>query len=444
MSWTKSSWRNFPVKQQPNWYNKQLVLDVTSKITNLPALIFAGECRQLSAELSEIEDGEAFLLQAGECSEDFSHCNGPYIHSYLKVILQMSMILAHSSGKKIVSIGRIAGQYSKPRSSDWEEIDGIHLPSFKGDMVNGIEFSENSRKHDPSRMLEGYFRSTATLNLLRAFTRGGFASLNMMQTWLDDYYNLLEIFPEYKAIINDISRTLNFMKSQGIDLHSNYLNDFVLYTSHEALLLEYEECLTRIDTITGDYYDLSAHMLWIGDRTRQIDGAHVEFLSGVRNPIGIKIGPSFNVSDFKFLCEKLNPRNEKGRLSFIGRFGANKISEHLPKLVREVIKEGINASWICDPMHGNTYTADNQLKTRDFNQIVSEIKQFWEINKSEGTNPGGIHLELTGEHVTECIGGINNVTIDKLTRNYKTNCDPRLNALQAVEISLELANIIKS
>lgn len=442
--WTKQSWRCLPVRQQPVWPDPDIRDDTLGKLSNLPALVFAGETRMLKQQLSEALDGEAFVLQAGDCAEDFARCNGPRIHDLLKVILKMSVIIAYAGEKKVIKIGRMAGQYAKPRSSDTETVDGHEIPSYRGDMVNSPDPTPAARIPDPRRILEGYFRATATLNLVRAFTRGGYAALDKIQSWSDASFGSFPASEKYDDLVNGIRKATSFMTAMGIDIKAPQLNEMTIYTSHEALLLEYEEAMTRIDTTTGAWYDTSAHMLWIGDRTRQPDGAHVEFLRGVGNPLGVKIGPNHDIDDIKRLAEKLNPDSSPGRLTFITRFGAKKIGSLLPPLVRELKREGFSIIWVCDPMHGNTYTDRFFRKTRNTVDVFEEIRSFWEIHRAEGTNGGGVHLELTGENVTECIGGNRRLLDEDLHLNYQTNCDPRLNAEQAVELAFELAEILRS
>ncbi len=442
--WSKSSWRSFPIRQQPNWPDARVCEDMLQKLSQLPALVFAGETRALKQQLAEVIEGKAFVLQAGDCAENFSRCNGPRIHDLLKVILKMSIILAYAGEKKIIKIGRMAGQYAKPRSSTTETVDGIEIPSYRGDMINSPDPTPEARTPDPRRILEGYFRSTATLNLVRAFTRGGYAALDKIQSWSEASFGSFPANQKYDELVNGIRKAANFMTAIGIDIKAPQLNEITVYTSHEALLLEYEEALTRIDTTTGKWYDTSAHMVWIGDRTRQLEGAHVEFLRGVGNPIGVKIGPDHNIDEIKRLIQLLNPDNDVGRLTLITRFGSTKIESFLPPLLREFKKEGFRVLWICDPMHGNTYTNGLSHKTRKYEDILGEIKMFWQIHQAEQTVGGGVHLELTGDNVTECIGG-NRQLIDKdLYLNYQTNCDPRLNAEQAVELAFDLAKILRS
>ncbi len=442
--WTKNGWRSYPIKQQPVWSDARACEDTLKRLSNLPALVFAGESRALKKHLAEVLEGRAFVLQAGDCAEDFSRCTGPRIHDLLKVILQMSIILAYAGEKKVVKIGRLAGQYAKPRSSNIERVGNQDIPSYRGDMVNSPEQTQAARKPDPRRMLEGYFRSTATLNLARAFTLGGFAALNQVHKWNEASFGSFPANRKYERLVERIRKAINFVSTLGLDVQTPHLNQVDLYTSHEALLLEYEEAMTRVDTTTGDWYDTSAHMLWIGDRTRQPEGAHVEFLSGVCNPLGMKIGPKHKIDDIKRTIQRLNPGNEPGRLTLITRFGAKKVDSLLPPLVNQISKEGFKVVWICDPMHGNTYKNENSIKTRKFSDITSEIHSFFQIHQAAGTVPGGVHLELTGEDVTECIGGSRQLSDRDLQLNYQTNCDPRLNAEQAVELAFDLAEFLSN
>lgn len=439
--WLKSGWRSFPAMQQPTWPDIAVRDETLVTLSQLPPLVFAGESRTLRELLAEASDGKAFVLQCGDCSEDFSRCTGTDIRELLKVILQMSVILTYAGEKRVIKIGRFAGQYAKPRSSDTEIVAGEEIPSYRGDMVNSPDQTEEARIPDPRRMLEGYYRAAATLNLARAFTRGGYAALDHVQAWHRQSLDSLPSSRKYEELAQQIRKAISFMNAIGLD-STPQLNQATLYTSHEALLLDYEEALTRQDSITGEWYDCSAHMLWIGDRTRQIDGAHVEFLRGVRNPIGFKIGPSYDIDDIKRLVVKLNPANEPGRLTLITRFGAAKIEDCLPGLAREIDREGFRVVWICDPMHGNTYQNDYGQKTRNFDDILSEIRAFYRIHLAEGSCAGGVHLELTGDNVTECTGGSRQLLDHHLSRNYQTNCDPRLNAEQSVEIAFELAELL--
>lgn len=441
-TWTKSSWRSFPVRQQPDWPADSAYADTLHTLSQLPPLVFAGEARTLKEQLAEVVEGKAFVLQCGDCSEDFSSCTGPAIRELLKVILQMTVVLAYAGEKKVIKIGRIAGQYAKPRSSDIEIVDGLEIPSYRGDMVNSPEPTLQSRTPDPRKMLEGYYRAAATLNLTRAFTRGGYAALDRVQEWHRESLHALPAWQKYEQMIKQIRKTINFMTAMGLDTNSPLLNQVTLYTSHEALLLDYEEALTRRDSTSGNWYDCSAHMLWIGDRTRQVDGAHVEFMRGIFNPIGLKIGPDHETDDIKRIIQILNPDNESGRLTLITRFGAEKIGRFLPNLTKEIHKEGFKVVWSCDPMHGNTYQNPYGQKTRKIEAILNEIHSFHQIHHAEGTIAGGVHLELTGENVTECLGGSRQLLDEHLQQNYQSNCDPRLNAEQSVELAFELAEML--
>lgn len=440
--WTKYSWRSYPIRQQPKWPDAREYEKTLKKLSLLPALVFAGETRALKQKLREAADGKAFVLQCGDCAEDFSGCHGPRIHNLLKVILQMSVILTYAGEKQVVNIGRIAGQYAKPRSSDTENINGVEITSYRGDMVNSSEPTAEARMPDPHRILEGYFRAAATLNLVRAFTRGGYAALEQAQAWHRDFSYSFLASKKYVELVSGIKKAINFTAAIGLDIKAPQMNQIALYTSHEALLLDYEECMARIDTTTGDWYDTSAHMLWIGDRTRQPDGAHIEFLRGIGNPLGIKIGPQHDIDEIKQIVLKLNPSNEAGRLTLITRFGADKIKTFLPPLIKEMKKEGFSVLWVCDPMHGNTYK-NGLRKTRKFETILEEIRHFFQIHWAEGTVAGGVHLELTGDNVTECIGGSGQILDKDLHLNYQTTCDPRLNADQSVELAFELSDILK-
>jgi 3-deoxy-7-phosphoheptulonate synthase len=440
--WTKDSWRSFPIKQQPPWPDMQEYEDTLKTLSSLPALVFAGETRSLKKDLAEAAYGNAFVLQSGDCAEEFRGCNGPRIHALIKVILQMSIVLAYAGEKRVINIGRMAGQHAKPRSSPTEKVGDQVIPSYFGDMVNSPEPTLEARIPRPARILEAYFRATATLNLVRAFTKGGYAALDMVELWHREFLDSFDVNPRYEQLVKGLKKALAFTTAIGLAPHAPQLNQTVLYTSHEALILGYEESLTRIDTTTGDWYDTSGHMLWIGARTRQLEGAHVEFLRGVRNPLGIKIGPDYEIDEIKKIVERLNPENEPGRLSMITRFGADRIEKYLPGLVREMKGEGFNIVWICDAMHGNTYTDGFSRKTRRFDDILSEIRLFFKLHESEQTVPGGVHLELTGEKVTECVGGRKQLLEDDLGQNYQTFCDPRLNVEQAVELAFEIADIL--
>jgi 3-deoxy-7-phosphoheptulonate synthase len=441
--WTKSSWKNYTALQQPNWPDQTALEKVTKDLALLPPLVFAGEIRTLKDLLAKASKGDAFLLQGGDCSEDFSQITAPTIRETMKVLLQMAVVMAYAGGKPAIKVGRIAGQFAKPRSSDTETVNGVELPSYRGDMVNKSEFSINARTPNPKYMLKGYYLAASTLNLLRAFTRGGFAALQRVQAWNQEFVAQSPMGRSYDRLAKQIDQAIKFMNTIGITTDIPQINQTQIFTSHEALLLPYEEALTRIDSTTGDWYDCSAHMLWIGERTRQVDGAHVEFLRGVLNPIGVKIGPDYDIDDIKQLIEILNPANEPGRLTLTTRMGCDIIEKKLPPLLREARKEGYHIVWNCDPMHANTYTSESGHKTRDFNDILKEITRFFEIHWAEGTIPGGVHLEMTGKNVTECVGGARNIVSEELHNRYDTTCDPRLNAEQSLEVAFQIADMIK-
>jgi 3-deoxy-7-phosphoheptulonate synthase len=443
-NWTKSSWHGYNALQQPNWPDDGAVKKALTDLSVLPPLVFAGEIRSLKQLLAKAVTGDAFLLQGGDCSENFSQVTAPNIRETLKVLLQMAVVLTYAGGKPVIKVGRIAGQFAKPRSSDTEIIDGVELPSYRGDMVNSAEFTPESRMPNPKYMLKGYNMAASTLNLLRAFTRGGFGSLERVLAWNQEFVAHSPMGRSYDRLAKQISHAIRFMETIGISAESPHINQTQLFTSHEALLLQYEEALTRQDHITGNWYDCSAHMLWIGERTRQVDGAHVEFLRGVHNPIGVKLGPTYDLDEVKQLLETLNPENEPGRITFITRLGVKQVEKVLPPLLREMKREGFNIVWSCDPMHANTYTAKSGHKTRNYNDILSEITCFFETHWSEGTIPGGIHLEMTGNNVTECTGGAHNIDDEQLADNYLTSCDPRLNAEQSLEVAFQLADMIRS
>jgi len=442
--WTKSSWREFQALQQPSWPDEQEVKNVLGNLSTLPPLVFAGEIRALKQQLANAVKGEAFLLQGGDCSEDFSKVTAPTIRETLKVLLQMAIVLTYAGGKPVIKVGRIAGQFAKPRSADTEVQDGVELPSYRGDMVNRPDFTPEARIPDPNNMMKGYNMAASTLNLLRAFTRGGYGSLRRVHAWNHEFLAQSPMGRSYERLAKQIDQALRFMETIGIPTDSPQVIQTQVFTSHEALLLGYEEALTRMDSTTGDWYDCSAHMLWIGERTRQLDGAHVEFLRGVLNPIGVKVGPTYDLDNIKMLVERLNPDNEAGRITIITRLGLKNVEKVLPPLLREMKREGFNIVWSCDPMHANTYTAESGHKTRNFNDILSEITCFFETHWSEGTIPGGVHFEMTGENVTECTGGARNIIDDELAKNYLTTCDPRLNAEQSLEVAFQIADMIRS
>ena len=444
MTWNRDSWREFNILQQPTYPNLKELKEAEEKLKALPPLVFAGEARSLKEELAKVCNGEAFLLQGGDCAESFTNFNANNIRDMFKVLLQMAIVLTFAGGYPVVKVGRVAGQFAKPRSSDFEEVNGVKLPSYRGDIINGFEFDEKARVPDPKRMIEAYYQSASTMNLLRAFSRGGLADLHQVHKWNLGFVKKPEIGEKYAKLADELTKTLSFMAACGItSANTPVINQTAVYTSHEALLLPYEEALTRVDSLSGEWYDCSAHMLWIGERTRGINDAHVHFLSGVKNPIGVKIGPSAKAEDVIALANKLNPENEAGRLNVIIRMGADKIGENLPKILRELKREGLNIVYSIDPMHGNTVKTSNNYKTREFDKIISEVRSFFEIHKAEGTRAGGMHLEMTGQDVTECTGGALNITESSLEQRYETQCDPRLNADQALELAFLMADLVK-
>ncbi|HEA8076255.1 TPA: 3-deoxy-7-phosphoheptulonate synthase class II [Campylobacter jejuni] len=441
--WTKNSWKNYPIKQQPIYPDQEEMNRVLARLEKLPPLVFAGEVRNLQKSLARVCKKEAFLLQGGDCAESFENFGAVNIRDMFKILLQMAIVLTFAGGCPVVKIGRIAGQFAKPRSSDFEELNGISLPSYRGDIINGFEFSEQARIPDPRRMLEAYYQSATTLNLLRGFAKGGLADLHEVHRWNLGFLKKSELHKQYTNISEKISQALAFMAACGINTSNTpSLREVSVYTSHEALLLPYEEALTRVDSLSGEIYDCSAHMLWIGERTRALDEAHVHFLRGVKNPLGVKIGPSASADDIIALANVLNPNNEEGRLNIIIRMGADKIINNLPKIFSKLKSEGLNLVYSIDPMHGNTVKAGN-FKTREFDKIMQEVRSFFEIAISEGVYPGGVHLEMTGKDVTECTGGASNVTAQSLEDRYETQCDPRLNADQALELAFLIADLVK-
>jgi 3-deoxy-7-phosphoheptulonate synthase len=444
MSWTPSSWRNFPIKQQPTYQDQKKLNKVEEKLSSYPPLIFAGEARRLKEKLAAAGRGEAFLLQGGDCAESFSDFTAQSIKNLFKLMLQMNMILMYTTGKPVVKIGRIAGQFAKPRSSDFEEIDGVKLPSYRGDIINGMEFTEEARVPNPKNMLRAYNQSAATLNLLRAFSRGGLADLNRVHQWNLDFIKDNPLGKRYDELSTKIDHSMKFMAACGLNSDTMpQLHQTTVYTSHEALLLNYEEALTRQDPDSGEWYDCSAHMLWIGDRTRDLTDAHIEYFRGIQNPIGCKVGPSMQPDELIELIDALNPDNEEGRLNLIVRMGADKILEFYPSLLKAVRNAGKNVVWTIDPMHGNVEKSSTGYKTRDFDNILREVKQFFEIHQEMGTVAAGIHLEMTGNDVTECTGSTScAITPEGLASRYHTQCDPRLNANQALELSFMLSDTI--
>ena len=444
-NWTKTSWQSHEAAQQPQWPDTAALDQALKQIESYPPLVFAGEARTLMASLGQVANGNAFLLQAGDCAESFEEFTAVNIREKLRVILQMAVVLTYSMGVPVVKVGRIAGQFAKPRSSNTETVGGRELLSFRGHMVNDPAPHDEARIPDPQRLVQAYHQSASTLNLLRAFTKGGFADLNRVHAWNQEFVASSAEGQRYEQMAAEIERALAFMRACGVDTESHSaLHEVDVYTSHEALILGYEEALTRQDSLTGQWYDCSAHMLWIGERTRQLDGAHVEFLRGVGNPIGVKIGASTTADYVLSLCEALNPNRVPGRLTLITRMGADKIEASLRPLLRAVREAGHPVVWICDPMHANTFTADNGRKTRHFDEILREIVGFVAAHRAENTWPGGIHIELTGENVTECLGGVEAVSQGDLDTRYETVCDPRLNARQSIDLAFRVADMIRN
>ena len=444
-SWSAASWRKFPAAQQPDWPDADALKKAEARLSALPPLVFAGEARHLTRDLAEVANGQAFLLQAGDCAESFVDFSADSIRDKLKIILQMAVALTYAAGVPVVKVGRIAGQFAKPRSADTETVDDVALASFRGHMVNDDAFDAEARRPDPERLISAYQQSASTLNLLRAFTKGGFADLSQVHLWNQQFVASSTEGQRYERIASEIDRALRFMTACGIDLGAEEgLHQVDFFTSHEALILPYEECLTRVDSLTGDPYDCSAHMVWIGDRTRQLDGAHVEFFRGICNPVGCKIGPTCTPEDLTALCERLNPDRLPGRLTLIIRLGADKVEDLLPPLVRAVEAEGHPVVWACDPMHGNTFTSAGGHKTRRFDDILAELRSFFAVHRDEGTWPGGLHIELTGDDVTECLGGAEEILEGDLGARYTTTCDPRLNGRQSLDLAFQVAEFLRS
>ncbi|MDG6096348.1 3-deoxy-7-phosphoheptulonate synthase class II [Alteromonas sp. ZYF713] len=444
-NWQPDSWRAKPILQQPDYEDKAELDQVEQTLSSYPPLVFAAEARELRRQLGQVCEGKGFLLQGGDCAESFSEFNAPKIRDTFKVLLQMAIVLTFAGRCPVTKVARMAGQYAKPRSSDFETINGVTLPSYRGDIINSFEFTEAARRPDPQRLVEAYHRSSATLNLLRAFAQGGLADLHEVNRWNMAFLENNPQKDKYLDLSRRIQDTLEFMDVIGINsTNTPSLHETSLFTSHEALLLNYEQALTRIDTLTGKPYDCSAHMVWIGERTRQLDHAHIEFFRGINNPVGVKVGPTMEEDELIRLIDALNPNNDPGRLTLITRMGADKLEANLPRLLRRVKAEGRNVVWSSDPMHGNTFSASSGYKTRNFDAILSEIKQFFQAHEAEGTYAGGIHLEMTGQHVTECTGGAYQISDEDLKEAYKTQCDPRLNADQVLEMAFLVADHLRS
>jgi 3-deoxy-7-phosphoheptulonate synthase len=444
MTWTPDSWRTKPAAQQPTYPDASALAAAEKELAGSPPLVFAGEARRLRSQLRDVANGEAFLLQGGDCAESFAEFHVDTIRDTFKVMLQMAVVLTYGASLPVVKVGRMAGQFAKPRSQEVEEKNGTSLPIYRGDIVNGIAFDSDARVPDPQRLIKAYNQSALTLNLLRAFSQGGMANLDKVHKWNLDFIKDSSQWERYEEVANDLDETLAFMRAIGLTPETvPQLRETEFYTSHEALLPGYEEALTRVDSLTGDYYACSAHMLWIGDRTRQIDGAHVELLRGVDNPIGLKCGPSITPDELVRLIGTLDPENDPGRLTLITRFGSDDVERLLPPLVEAVSKEGFDVVWTCDPMHGNTIISKTGYKTRPFERIVSEVKSFFDVHRGFGTRPGGVHFEMTGKNVTECTGGAAQIDEENLADRYHTHCDPRLNANQALELAFIIGDQLK-
>jgi 3-deoxy-7-phosphoheptulonate synthase len=444
-SWAPSTWKDRPALQQPDWPDAGALEATLKTLSVLPPLVFAGEARDLQASLAEVAAGRAVLLQAGDCAESFADFTADTIRDKLKVILQMAVVLTYGAGLPVVKVGRIAGQFAKPRSSATEMVGDVELPSFRGHLVNDDAPTIEARTPDPARMVAAYHQSASTLNLVRAFTKGGFADLSQVHTWNQQFVASSTGGQQYAVIAEEIERALRFMQACGIDLgREKSLHQVDFWTSHEALILGYEEAMTRRDSLTGDWYDTSAHLLWVGERTRQAGGAHLEFLSGVSNPVGAKIGPGATPEEVVALCEILNPLHQPGRLTLVARMGAGKVANVLPPLLRAVRRAGHVVVWACDPMHGNTFTSPNGRKTRHFDHVMAEITEFFSTCHQEGEWPGGVHVELTGDNVTECLGGTEEILEDDLDLRYTTTCDPRLNGRQSLDLAFRVAELLRT
>ena len=443
-TWTPKNWRNKPAVQMPVYPDAAALEVVEERLGNFPPLVFAGEARKLKKKLAAVSKGEAFLLQGGDCAESFAEFHPDNIRDTFRVLLQMAVVLTFGAAMPVVKVGRMAGQFAKPRSEDTETVDGVTLPTYRGDMVNGTEFTPEARIPDPARLLQAYNQSAATLNLLRAFAQGGFADLNKVQRWNLDFVEDSAQGARYHDMASRLHEALDFMGACGMTSdNTKAIREASFFTSHEALLLNYEEAMTRVDSLTGQWYDTSAHMLWIGERTRQLDGAHISYLQGVANPVGCKVGPTMEPDELIRLIDALSPENEPGRLTLITRMGPDKIGSALPGLIRAVEREGRHVVWSCDPMHANTVKSNTGYKTRHFDQILSEVQAFFAVHKAEGTHAGGVHFEMTGKDVTECVGGSQAIMEADLAERYHTFCDPRLNATQALELAFLLAEQLK-
>lgn len=446
MTWSPDSWRSKPAKQLPAYDDRSALTAVEEEVRRMPPLVFAGEARSLKAQLSEASCGRAFVLQGGDCAESFVEFSANKIRDTFRVLMQMAVVMTFAGSVPVVKMGRMAGQFAKPRSEEMETRNGVSLPSYRGDIVNGSEFSSVARVPDPARILRAYHQSAATLNLLRAFATGGYADLHQVHRWNLDFVKDSPQTELYEKLARQIEQALDFMTACGVTKETvpHILRQTDFFTCHEALLLPYEEALTRIDSTTGDWYDCSAHLVWIGARTNQEDHAQIEFVRGIKNPIGMKCPPSLEPDSLIRLIDTINPDNEPGRLTLISRMGAGKVFDHLPKLVQATQREGKSVTWVCDPMHGNTTTSQTGYKTRRFENILSEVKDFFAVHRAEGSNPGGVHVEMTGQNVTECTGGLQEICDENLSDRYHTHCDPRLNASQSLELAFLIANELKA
>jgi 3-deoxy-7-phosphoheptulonate synthase len=442
--WRPDTWRGMPIKQVPDYPDAEALSSVETTLRNFPPLVFAGEARRLKAGLRAVAEGNAFLLQGGDCAESFAEFHPNNIRDTFRVLLQMAVVLTYGAACPVVKVSRMAGQFAKPRTADTETQNGVTLPAYRGDIVNGMDFDRASRTPDPQRMLRAYSQAAATLNLLRAFAQGGYADLHRVHSWNQGFVASSPAGARYQEMADRLSETLDFMAAVGLTSETTpQIRETDFYTSHEALLLSYEEALTRIDSTSGEWYDCSAHMLWVGDRTRRPDGAHAEFLRGVKNPIGLKCGPTLETTELLRLIDTLNPENEPGRLTLIARMGAEKVEAKLPPLIRAITREGRKVVWCCDPMHGNTIVSSTGYKTRQVDRILAEVRAFFAVHEAEGSYAGGVHFEMTGQDVTECIGGAQAITESRLSDRYHTHCDPRLNASQALELAFLIAESLK-
>ena len=442
--WSRESWRTKPIVQVPEYPDQAALTAVEKQLRSYPPLVFAGEARRLKAALAKVAEGNAFLLQGGDCAESFAEFHPDNIRDTFRVMLQMAVVLTFGAAMPIVKVGRMAGQFAKPRSAPDETIGGVTLPSYRGDNINGMDFTKEARVPEPQRMVQAYNQSAATLNLLRAFAQGGYADLHKVHQWTLGFMADAATADKYSRFADRIQETLEFMEACGLTGETvPQIRETEFYTSHEALLLPYEEAMTRNDSTTGMWYGCSAHMLWLGERTRQPDHAHVEFMRGIQNPVGVKIGPKTAPDELLALCDALNPQNEAGRLTLISRMGAERVTEHLPTLLRAITREGRKVVWTCDPMHANTVKSSTGYKTRRFDSVLAEVRAFFAVHRAEGTHPGGVHFEMTGQDVTECVGGTQAVSEASLGDRYHTHCDPRLNASQALELAFLIAEALK-